>query len=478
MGYVSRRGGNIGNRSWLAALALCALLRAGQAQTPDLPIQPRAGQPLAGLTPQEQARFDAGKAAFETTLTVPDGLGPIFNETHCSACHLNPIGGSGTITVTRFGHADRNGFDPLTQLGGSLLQSQSISPECAETIPDEANVTALRLTNSTLGFGLVEAIADADIQYNADYPPPGVSGRVHMVPMLENPGGGARVGRFGWKCQLATVLSFSGDASLNEMGLTNALVPTENAPNGNQELLAQCDTVPDPEDHSDAQGVTFIQRVTDFQRFLAPPPQTPKSGMTGETVFNSIGCASCHVSAFTTVDDPALEDVLRNQVLQPYSDFLLHDMGLLGDGIVQGQAQEREMRTAPLWGLRLRDPLLHDGSVIGGTFAERVTAAIAAHDTFLSEGASAGANFAALSDAQKDMLIAFLNSLGRAEFDHDGDNHIDLPHDYAATAACFTGPGSLYVPDDPCAISDIDADGDVDLRDISGFMRAFDPPPL
>ena len=143
------------------------------------------------------------------------------------------------------------------------------------------------------------------------------------------------------------MLSFSGDASLNEMGLTNALVGTENAPNGNQALLQQYDLVPDPEDQPDGEGFTRIERMDDFQRFLAPPPQTPKSGMTGETLFNTIGCATCHVASYTTGSTP--ETALSGKVIHPYSDFLLHDMGSLGDGIVQGMGTEKLMRTSSLW---------------------------------------------------------------------------------------------------------------------------------
>jgi CxxC motif-containing protein (DUF1111 family) len=151
-------------------------------------------------------------------------------------------------------------------LGGSLQQSQSISVACAETVPAIANVTANRVTNSTLGAGLVEAIADADILANVGTT--GVSGKVHMVGVLEDPNGPLRVGRFGWKAQVATVLTFSGDASLNELGLTNRLVGQENAPNGNMALLAACDAVPDPEDGPDVHGLHFIDRVTSFQRRL------------------------------------------------------------------------------------------------------------------------------------------------------------------------------------------------------------------
>ena len=183
------------------------------------------------------------------------------------------------------------------------------------------------------------------------------------------------------------MLSFSADATRNELGVTNALIPTENAPNGDMTLLASCDTVADPEDVPDAEGFTFIDRVTHFQRYLAEPPQTPKSGMTGETIFNAIGCNACHVAEWTTANDKSLEAAIRGKTIRPYSDFLVHDMGLLGDGVQDGDATEQEIRTPTLWNLRTRDPMLHDASASGGTFSERVTTAILLHGP-LGEGAA------------------------------------------------------------------------------------------
>ena len=269
----------------------------------------------------------------------------------------------------------------------------------------------------------------------------------------------------------ATVLTFSGDASLNEMGLTNRLVPTENAPNGDFVLLAACDMVADPEDRPDAQGFEFIDRATDFQRFLAPPPQTPRSGMTGEAVFNSIACSSCHTPAFTTRDDPMLEDALRSKVLRPYSDFLLHDMSLNADFIVQGDAGDSELRTPPLWGLRSRDPMWHDGRVAGGTLDSRAREAIALHGASGSEGQFSELAFDALSETDQAAVITFLASLGRPEFDFDGDDDVDLD-DHLAFQACFTGPGMFFTPDSACSIADADRDGDVDLDDQMLFDMA------
>lgn len=441
-------------------------------------LQPKSGDPLNGLTPSELLRFVDGKASFEQVFVAETGLGPIFNKESCANCHNNPVGGSGGQTVTRFGVIDEKGggFDPLDSQGGSLLQQQSIDPvNCGEVVPGNANLQSLRVTPSILGFGLAEAIEDADLSANADpndtNPADGVSGRVHMVQPLE--GGPMRVGRFGWKAQVATVLTFSGDAALNEMGITNDLVPMENAPNGNLAALSMCDDVPDPED-TGAVGTRFIDKITDFQRFLAPPPQTPKSGMSGEAVFASIGCTVCHIPSFTTSNDVGLEDAIRNKTIKPYSDFLLHDMGQLDlfDGIVQGDAQGPEIRTTPLWGLRIRDPMLHNALAIGGDFTTRVTNAILTHGQTGSEAKPSVDSFIALSPTDKAAVIAFLDSLGRAEFDHDGDDDRDT-FDQAEFVNCYTGPGSFYTPDDSCSISDFDQDSDVDCDDWQGFDAAF-----
>ena len=278
----------------VAAAALLAPTLSTLADGPAL--QSRAGAPLNGLTPLEASLFAQGRIDYGTPFTNLTGVGPIMNKTNCKSCHINPVGGWGSISVTRFGMEEKGEFYPLEELGGSLLQALSISDACRESLPEEATVTATRVTNSSMAFGLIEALSDGSIAANEDPDDAnndGISGRVHWVlPLESSPSAPLRAGRFGWKAQVATVLSFSADATRNELGITNALIPTESAPNGDAALLASCDTVPDPEDVPNASGFTFIERVTHFQRYLAEPPQTPRSGMSGENVFNAIGCNS------------------------------------------------------------------------------------------------------------------------------------------------------------------------------------------
>jgi CxxC motif-containing protein (DUF1111 family) len=440
--------------------------------------QPKMGAPLSGLTAAQHQRFVDGRVDFSRVFAAVDGLGPIFNQTSCASCHNNPVGGPGSITVTRFGFTDGKGtFDPLTAIGGSLLQAQAIDLAVQEIVPAAANTTATRVTTSTLGLGLIEAIPDAAIAARETTPPSAnVSGRVHWVPLLEAPAGPLRAGRFGWKAQLATVLSFAGDAAQNELGFTNRLLPTENAPNGNTALLVQWDNVPDPEDQPDASGRHFIDRATDFQRYLAAPPQTPRSGMTGEALFHSVGCADCHTASFTTANDPSLEASLRNQVIRPYSDFLLHDMGGAADFIEQGGAGTQELRTPPLWGVRNRDPLWHDGRVVGGTLQTRILGpggVVALHGAIGSEAAPSAAAFQALSGADQLRVVAFLDSLGRAEFDANGDNVRDQA-DLASFRAAASGAGGPWSPDSPQAIHDFNQDGYVTGVDLTAFALAYE----
>lgn len=454
------------------------------AGSPPPPIVPQVkrGAPLPGLTPEQLSRFHIGAAHYDHTLTDVEGLGPIFNKQSCSNCHNNPFGGAGSQDVTRFGLATKEGFDPMEKQGGSLLQQLAISEDCAEVLPDDPDlVTQQRVTNGSLGYGLIESIPDAAILAVRDAQPLNQRGMAHIVsPVAPVPCGPRVVGRFGWKAQVSTILTFSADASLMEMGLTNRFFGQENAPNGDHVRLAECDLVPDPEDGPDEEGFDFIDRVTDFQRFISGPPQTPRAGMSGEAKFNQIGCNVCHTSSFTTHDCKDLEGVLRNQTIRPYSDFLLHYMGQFGDPIVQGEAYEQWVRTPVLWGLYKRDPMWHDGSIAASgknAFAVQVNNAILRHDdgVGLSQGRFAAIAYAGLSQDDKNNLIAFLQSLGRIEFDADMNEVINVV-DFQSLSPCAAGAGGPYDADHPCAIHDIDQDGFVNAADFESFLLVYQGP--
>ncbi|MGK0483318.1 MAG: hypothetical protein ACJAQ3_003301 [Planctomycetota bacterium] len=448
-----------------------ACLFVGTAGAQELP-QPRMGAPLLGLTTAESTLFQEGLLAFTTPLLESEGAGPVFNETTCAGCHNVPaIGGFGTRVVTRFGIAATatTPFQPLDQFGGTLLQDQSFSLTCRETIPSQANHTAHRGTPILFGVGLVESIPDSVLLARANNQPSTLAGRAHIVQPIEDPMGPMRVGRFGWKGGISTVDSFSLDAGLNEMGLTSQFLPFENAPNGDLALLAMCDTVADPEDAPDAAGFTRTDRFTHYQRLLAAPAQTPRSGMTGELVFGAVGCADCHVPSYTT--GQVAEASLSGQHIQPYTDFLLHDVGSLGDGIVDGAATETEMMTRPLWGLAQRSAYLHDGRAVGQTFEGNVELAIAEHGGTAQPSAAA---YQALSQADKDLMLAFMASLGRTEFDWDTNNSID-EFDWFFLLPLMTGPEPSVpvTPDDVGAIGDLDQDGDFDLVEFGSLQRVW-----
>lgn len=360
------------------------------------------GQALAGLSAELIAAFNEGRIEFTNVETPEGGLGPIFNGRSCAECHSAPaVGGGSRTVVTRFGRLENGVFDPLDSLGGSLLQRFAINPAAREIIPHEANVVAQRISTPVFGLGLIEAIPDSTLLANAAAPKPdGVSGRAAEITDVVS--GTKRVGRFGWKSQQATILAFSGDAYNNEMGITNRFFPTENAPNGNQQLLRRFTTNSGIEDSVGPDGRSDIDAAADFMRLLAPPPQLPKSAsaLIGETLFSQSGCSTCHTPTLRT--GPNRIPALDRKAVNLYSDLLLHDMGRLGDGIAQANAGTHEMRTAPLWGLRARDRYLHDGR------ANSVDAAIRAHE---GEGAVARDRYNRLTPQLRQSIVDFLNTL-------------------------------------------------------------------
>jgi CxxC motif-containing protein (DUF1111 family) len=363
----------------------------------------RPSDPLPGLSADLLMAFSDGFEEFTNEEDAEGGLGPIFNRSSCITCHLQGgTGGASPITVTRFGRVEKGIFDSLDSLGGSLLQALSIDPAAREFVPREANIVSHRQTTPLFGLGLVEAIPEATILAGVrSGKPDGVKGKAHLVTDVVS--GQPMVGRFGWKAQQATLLAFSADAYVNEMGVTNRFFPTENAPNGKADVLAAFDKIADPEDSIDpATGKADIDHSADFMRLLAPLRTLPlsDSATAGKTVFQSTGCAVCHTPRmFTGTNDiPAL----NQKAVDLYSDLLLHEMGILGDGMVQGEASGREFRTAPLWGARVSAPYLHDGR------APTLDAAIRAHD---GEGAASKIRYTKLSVQQRQQLLDFINTL-------------------------------------------------------------------
>jgi CxxC motif-containing protein (DUF1111 family) len=359
-----------------------------------------------------QAAFDAARDTFEERDTIADGLGPVYNAQSCAECHQNPITGAvSQISELRAGH--RDGFGNFVDApGGSLINDRAINAAIQERVPGAENIRTFRLSTNALGDGFVEAINSNTLVAIANSQPGQsggrIAGQIIQVPVSETPGA-VRVGRFGWKNQHASLLSFSADAYLNEIGVTSRLQPTENTSLGTS--VAPFDTVPDPEDTEND-----IDVFANFMRSTKVPPRdTALAGtadaIAGSNLFNQIGCSVCHVTSITTsavgtsINGGALivPAALGNKIIHPYSDFLLHDIGT-GDGIVQngGQSTANKLRTQPLWGVRTHTRRMHDGESL--TFTD----AILRHGgeaTFVTN------NFRSLSGNQQNQIITFLKSL-------------------------------------------------------------------
>lgn len=374
-------------------------------QPPPAPAAGAIGSPFASLPAHELTLFANGRAEFTEIEDVSDGLGPVFNERSCAACHnAAAAGGAGRRNVTRIGRVVNGVFDALTSLGGSLLQDRAIgladgSPHQfqPETVPGVAMIVAHRRTTPLFGLGLVDATPDEvfiALAHDEAARNDGTAGRVAVVDNIR--AGMQTVGKFGWKAQVPTLAQFAGDAYLNEMGITSPDFTAENCPRGDCNELA---FNPQPALNDTGEGV---RALTDFMRFLGAPLRGAITAdvTAGERVFQQIGCTSCHVATLRSGRSEVA--ALSDQTYHPYSDFLLHDMGSLGDGIPQGAASAREFRTAPLWGVSRQPSLLHDGR------ATTLDGAILAHD---GQGRASRDRFNRLDDASKRRLIEFLRSL-------------------------------------------------------------------
>ena len=360
--------------------------------------------------PDDECAFDTAVEEFTGPEDTAAGLGPIFNGNGCGECHIanQTLGATSQIVERRAGFW--NGTSFVDHPGGSLIQDRAFNPNDQElVIPASTNVIALRSTLSVMGDGFVEAVSNTTLQNIAAAQPAAQRGQLINVPVLEFPGA-TRIGRFGHKNQQASLLSFSADAYVNEMGITSPLQPDENSSNGR--------TVPEPPDAPpgvDDEGVD-VELFALFMRSTLAPPVDPvraasADAVAGSTIFNNVGCAVCHTRTIVTAAPGTLinggamrvSNALGDKIIHPFGDFLLHDVGT-GDGIVQngGVSTRNKVRTAPLWGLRARGRFMHDGL----TFS--VEDAIARHG---GQAATARTNFNNQTAQNKRRLIAFLMSL-------------------------------------------------------------------
>jgi CxxC motif-containing protein (DUF1111 family) len=369
-----------------------------------------------------QAAFRDAGLTFSEVEAFEDGLGPVFNNTSCISCHENPrgtaendtnlklFGGTGSqVTEIRAGHF--NGISFVDHPGGSLINDRANDRSIQEHILSGNEVQTLRLTISLAGDGFVEAIDSNTLLAISNAQPAAQRGTLIQVPVLEAPGNN-RAGRFGWKDQHSTLLSFASDAYINEMGVTNRLAQTENTSNGTVVQGGAFDGKADPAGTGE-DDAGDIDEFTAFMRCLKAPPRGPINGnvTAGQTTFNNIGCATCHVGTITTapagtvINGGALtvSTALGDKTIHPFGDFLLHDVGT-GDGIVQngGQGTRNQVRTAPLWGIGSRTRFMHDGASV------TATAAIGRH---ANQAATAKNNFNALSATDQANVLQFIFSL-------------------------------------------------------------------
>src|SRR6202171_5828899 len=432
-------------RIFVAAAALSVALISAATRFPEAPTG--FDNKTNGMV--DDVTHQADQVKFEGVEQLSDGLGPLYNAQSCADCHQSPVSGATSqVTELRVGHQGPDGRFRTPDIpiahgaevvtGRSLVNDRAICPNAAfpdkeiqERVPETETIRTFRLSLNLLGDGFVEAIADQtliDLSKQQCKSSRGkICGQILYVPIVEAPGQ-TGVGRFGWKDQHASLLSFSGDAYLNEMGITNRLQPDE--------VTNICNTASAPNDTTGPDGLADIDRFARFIRATETPArdsqlaQTPKASL-GAQLFEKVGCDICHVQTLTTA--PAgtkvnggtftIPSALAEKQFHPYCDFLLHNVGT-GDGFVIAMPEHygkkmyqttwrnlsipeynnaaNKISTAPLWGVRLHSRLMHDGASV------TLLDAILRHG---GEAAQVTKKFRKLKPAEKEALLEFLRSL-------------------------------------------------------------------
>ncbi len=409
----------------------------------DADVTGEFGDPVPGLTPSQLATFEFGRSVFVRRFTKEEGLGPHFNAVACSSCHEDPeVGGSAQryrdfVLVGRSTpeglmskvYPDCTDDNVATQRSdlclpsivlpnygpqGTVIEPVSTAVE-HPAVPGDADIVARRNAPPIFGVGLFRLVSDAEILSRADpddLDGDGISGRVHRIAAE-----GGDIGRFGYKCQTASIEAFNRGALNNQMGITSDSTEVARAQkldgepiDGHPGLLRELfgsriahaqiatpvartldfDDIRDPE-ISRGELIALIF----FQENLAAPRrgQITADVRTGEGIFARIGCTGCHV--------PSLDSPIGR--IHAFTDLLLHDLGPQnGDGVVMGDAGGSEFRTQPLWGLCEHFPFLHDGS------ADTIEEAILRHGGEATESRDA---YAALGEEEHGFLHRFLESL-------------------------------------------------------------------
>lgn len=413
------------------------------------------GQSISGLTDEQQNSFFVGNSLFNqnwvtapASTTARDGLGPFFNARSCSGCHFKDGKGrppeffseksSGFLIRLHGLGMDANGVSVPDPIYGGQIQDQSILTVIAEgeinisyeylieTLNDgteyilkrpsysimepnygviTAPILSGRVAQHLAGIGLLEAISSIDILANEDVEDINhdqISGKANYVWDYNT--NSVQLGRFGWKASQANLLNQNAAAFIGDIGITSNLFLNENCSNSQSDCLT-AENGGSPEIIWDR-----LKDVEIYTQTLAVPARRNHDNdlvLQGKRLFFEIGCESCHKSKFTTGSHNISS--LSNQIIRPYTDMLLHDMGdQLGDGSEEFRANGNEWRTPPLWGIGLIETVnghtrfLHDGR------AENLIEAILWHG---GEAESAKHLFKSLTQEERNALILFLNSL-------------------------------------------------------------------
>ena len=423
-----------------------------------------AGLPVQGLSTEEVDYFTNGSNRFQAVETVPTGLGPGFNMNSCSGCHAQPaVGGSspsataypnlgpnpqiavatlddatnaipsfitadGPVREARFIYTtnpngsltntpDGGVHDVFTIAGRGDAQSCQLQQPNFEQAQAQGNVI-FRIPTPLFGLGMIEAISDETIMYNAQVNA-SLKQRLGISGQPNRNGNDGTISRFGWKAQNKSLNLFAGEAYNVEMGVTNELFPDERGYPPNP-VPQSCLLNVTPEDGtnflapgSDSAAVpSDIVMFATFMRMLdQPAPACTGTGCSqsvqnGAQVFSAVGCALCHTPSMQTGPSYYAPAGLSNVTANLFSDLLVHNMGTgLADGVSQGTAGPSQFRTAPLWGVGQRVFFLHDGRTAD------LQQAILAHASSGSEANGVIGNFTRLTHAQQQDLLNFLRSL-------------------------------------------------------------------
>ncbi len=478
---TSGRGGSSGGRGGSSGSSSGS---GGGEQSLGKDPGPRAGAAGAGsfyptLNANEQAFFTGGLGRFEEVDSVSGtlsgeegkGLGPTFNGNSCAMCHAQPMTGGSSPGMTSPQNPVANPQVALATLDGATnsvpsfitpagpvrearfksdggvhglytIQGRKDASGCTLAQPNFAqalqqNNVIFRIPTPTFGLGLVEATPDSALQANLTSNQ-SANAKLGIAGVLNTSGNDGTVTRFGWKAQNKSLLIFAGEAYNVEQGVSNEVFTNERSAvsgcvfNGSPEdatVLVNGESTTGTASDMSSDTVNFAA----FMRLSAPPAAAALSSaaQTGESLFTSVGCGSCHTASLTTGKSPFTG--MSNVTYHPYSDFAVHHMGSnLADGISQGGAGPDQFRTAPLWGIGQRLFFLHDGrtsdlgqaieahassgsscvpTTTSNTTADTAAATSTNTQSCASEANAVIQNYNALSASQQTEILDFLRAL-------------------------------------------------------------------